>query len=95
MKQDLSTEALQSILTKYNDSLHDSKVSTEPVTEPATVATGTKKPRHLRRHSSGCTMLDQLLGDICNTLVTSEEQVLNIWQLLKTLFYREKKVILN
>ena len=45
----------------------------DPLTTP--IKPSTPPTKHLRRHSSGCAMLDQLLSDICNTLVTSEEQV--------------------
>ena len=64
---------MQSILTKCNTTTESTDTSNDKVTtseEPAT-----KKPHHLRRHSSGCMMLDQLLSDICNTFVTSDEQV--------------------
>ena len=57
----------------------------------------TPPTKHLRRHSSGCAMLDQLLSDICNTLVTSEEQVNHTHLLMlptHTLF-RERAVIPN
>lgn len=57
------------------------EVTEEAVDEATEEATPSSKKRpraRLHRHSSGCIMLDQLLADICNTIVVSDEQV-RVW----------------
>ena len=96
LKQDLSTDALKSILTQSGPTISettpttkepskDPSLSKEPsssssdptgeTTDTPVPPTRKKSRSRLHRNSSGCMMLDQLLDDICNTIVVSDEQV--------------------
>uniref|UniRef100_A0A1X7V154 FMP27/BLTP2/Hobbit GFWDK motif-containing RBG unit domain-containing protein n=1 Tax=Amphimedon queenslandica TaxID=400682 RepID=A0A1X7V154_AMPQE len=96
LKQDLSTDALKSILTQTGPTIPEatpttkdpskdpssssdpSPLSSDPTSETTDISpippTRKKSRPRLHRNSSGCMMLDQLLADICNTIVVSDEK---------------------